>query len=327
MPVPLKYTYIDNLILKIRKGKNNDSVRYYYIPELGRFIRTSQIPKRLKSVDIDEYFWMNRWIGRAINPMNLDENSVNNLINFKYKDKLDNTKNYIKDQLLKDYKYQCDFYMLKEDVIDLFLSSNKYIKFVKDYIDFSKIPEKVLLKESRISIIIEDKLISFSCVDLEKNPTRLFNEIFNLLKDRETNLKLLPNRYSYGEIFVRDWIIENSLTFKEQVVIYEVFNNKSSKVIPDFIVNYNRNMYWIEYNGKQHYEYVDYLQKDPNRFLSQLKRDENVREYCKKNNIILIEIPYIINTYEKVAKFLDKTIIQGINPNTLIDYNKLYKNK
>lgn len=60
-------------------------------------------------------------------------------------------------------------------------------------------------------------------------------------------------------------------------------------------------------------------------FNNQLRRDQNVRDYCKENNILLIEIPYTCNTYKKVKEFLDKVILQGIDPNTLIDYQSLYK--
>lgn len=65
---------------------------------------------------------------------------------------------------------------------------------------------------------------------------------------------------------------------------------------------------WIEYNGLQHYKKVDYFHKTDEGFLKQLNRDNEVRKYCKENNIILIEIPYTYNTYEK-----SRTIIKSSN--------------
>ena len=48
---------------------------------------------------------------------------------------------------------------------------------------------------------------------------------------------------------------------------------------------------FIEYNGRQHYIPIEYfggiLELE-----HQQKRDEFVREYCKRNNIRLLEIPY-----------------------------------
>ncbi len=52
----------------------------------------------------------------------------------------------------------------------------------------------------------------------------------------------------------------------------------------------------IEYQGKQHYEPIDFAGKGEEWALEQFQgvqiRDQIKRDYCKKNNIILIEIPY-----------------------------------
>ena len=58
---------------------------------------------------------------------------------------------------------------------------------------------------------------------------------------------------------------------------------------------------------------------------NQLRRDQNIRDYCKENNITLIEIPYTYNTYEKVKDLLDRVILTGEDINTIIDYQSLYK--
>ena len=79
---------------------------------------------------------------------------------------------------------------------------------------------------------------------------------------------------------------------------------------------------WIEYNGLQHYKKVYYFHKTDEGFLKQLNE---VRKYCKENNIILIEIPYTYNTYEKVEQLLNRVILNGEDINSIIDYSKLYK--
>lgn len=55
----------------------------------------------------------------------------------------------------------------------------------------------------------------------------------------------------------------------------------------------------IEYNGVQHYKYIPYLHKgNVLNFKSQVNRDNYVKEYCKNNNIKLIEISFQQNDEE-----------------------------
>ena len=99
----------------------------------------------------------------------------------------------------------------------------------------------------------------------------------------------------------------------------------SSYVIIDFTLNVDDKIFWIEYNGKQHYTYSSRFSNfDPTEFERQKIRDANVRSYCSKNNICLIEIPYILSSYKSISIFLTKVIFDGINPNNIISYEKIY---
>ena len=81
-----------------------------------------------------------------------------------------------------------------------------------------------------------------------------------------------------------------------------------NKTFIDFSFTIGSQKYWIEYNGKQHYEFVDYFFKTQERFEKQLERDNIVREYAKNNNIILIELKYSdFTTTNKIREYL-KTI-------------------
>lgn len=127
---------------------------------------------------------------------------------------------------------------------------------------------------------------------------------------------------SFGELSTKLFLESSDILFEQHKYI-----QLDITIYPDFVLTDSR--VWIEYNGKQHYEYVDIFHKFNNSrsrsFISQLKRDAEERKYCRENNITLIEIPYIFNTREKVFDFLDKVLIQHIDPNTLVDYSKLYK--
>ena len=53
----------------------------------------------------------------------------------------------------------------------------------------------------------------------------------------------------------------------------------------------------IEYQGKQHYEPVEFFGGEE-QFLLNQKRDNIKREYCDKNNIPLLELKYTLSNKE-----------------------------
>lgn len=120
---------------------------------------------------------------------------------------------------------------------------------------------------------------------------------------------------------VLKWLETNQIDYTREYSIK--LNNRNIRI--DYVFNYNNCCLWIEYNGLQHYKKVDYFHKTDEGFLKQLNRDNEVRKYCKENNIILIEIPYTYNTYEKVEQLLNRVILNGEDINSIIDYSKLYK--
>lgn len=61
----------------------------------------------------------------------------------------------------------------------------------------------------------------------------------------------------------------------------------------------------IEYNGEQHYMPIKCFGGEE-RFKIQQKRDKIKKEYCKKNNIKLLEIPY--TEYDNIEKILKKEL-------------------
>ena len=115
---------------------------------------------------------------------------------------------------------------------------------------------------------------------------------------------------SIGEDYVEKWLKENypDLYQKEVRLIGIVEGRNTNEIRPDFILKVNGIEFWIEYHGKQHYLEMPFFHKTHEDFLKQLKRDQNERDYCKENGIILIEISYEYNTYEKVVNFLEEHI-------------------
>jgi very-short-patch-repair endonuclease len=107
-----------------------------------------------------------------------------------------------------------------------------------------------------------------------------------------------------------------------QKIIEEIYpNNKFQKIRPNWLKNTdtNKNMELdiycnelkiaIEYNGKQHYEYIEYFHRNENNFNKQCERDKLKNELCIKNGIKLITIPYTLNSYDKIRE----CILQNLN--------------
>lgn len=108
---------------------------------------------------------------------------------------------------------------------------------------------------------------------------------------------------SKGEILVRDFLIKNNINYVEQykINIDKNINESGFAYLDFYIPKYNL---IIEYNGEQHYK--------PMRFSGgilafehQQLRDNAVREYCKNNNIKLLEIEYKYNKKEDIDKILN----------------------
>ena len=52
--------------------------------------------------------------------------------------------------------------------------------------------------------------------------------------------------------------------------------------------------------------------------MNQLRRDENVRDYCRENNITLIEIPYTYYDYSDISDVLERILINHESPDFII---------
>lgn len=103
---------------------------------------------------------------------------------------------------------------------------------------------------------------------------------------------------SRGERTIRQWLESNNISY----VYQKVFDNcKDIRNLPfDFYLpDYNL---CIEYDGKQHFEPVEYF--GGNDSFKVLQRHDKIKnEYCKQNNILILRIPYYENIKEKLDNF------------------------
>lgn len=99
-----------------------------------------------------------------------------------------------------------------------------------------------------------------------------------------------------GEKRIRLYLESHHISFIRQYAIkYKDNNYKSDFFIP------SRKLV-IEYNGEQHYKPVSKF-GGAKAFHKQRQRDKNIREYCKDNNIKLLEISYL--QYPIIEQTLD----------------------
>jgi hypothetical protein len=103
-------------------------------------------------------------------------------------------------------------------------------------------------------------------------------------------------------------------------VLQKIFNRPFNKIRPNFLRNditdgnnleidcYDDNLkIGVEYNGSQHYNYIPFFHKTKDAFYNQKYRDDIKRRLCRKNGILLIEVPYTVPN-EKIESFLVKEL-------------------
>ena len=92
--------------------------------------------------------------------------------------------------------------------------------------------------------------------------------------------------------------------YKYQVSFDGLKGDRGGELLYDFgILKDNTIIMLIECQGKQHYEAIDFFGGEE-QFEIQKRNDMKKRDYAKANGIPLIEIPYSINTYPKMKKYL-----------------------
>ena len=106
---------------------------------------------------------------------------------------------------------------------------------------------------------------------------------------------------SKANALIGKFLSENNIPHQREYSFSDLKGDKNGLLKFDFaIFNETGVKCLIEYQGKQHYEPIEYFGGEE-KFLRQQKYDNKKVEYCKKNNINLIIIPY----WEKdIIKFI-----------------------
>ena len=109
---------------------------------------------------------------------------------------------------------------------------------------------------------------------------------------------------SKGELKIRKYLEKHNINFKEQFTINEC---RHINPLPfDFAIFKNNKLeLLIEYEGEQHFKPTRFRgAKD--KFKETIRNDRIKRNYCKENNINLLEIPY--TQFENIEKILNNIL-------------------
>lgn len=163
-----------------------------------------------------------------------------------------------------------------------------------DLKDYFAVDKEVLNKDNLMPIIKEVlkrlqnknyiKYEEINDIDIKvleiKNPCQK-REVKN--KQRET-----PISISKGQDIIRDILYNNNIPFAQE---YNVKINGKIHRFDFAIFDANGIKYFIEYDGEQHFKAVEIWGGEEG-LKNRQERDLEKNEWCKKNNIPLIRIPY-----------------------------------
>ena len=90
---------------------------------------------------------------------------------------------------------------------------------------------------------------------------------------------------SKGELKIRQLLNQLNITYKTEFIFSDLPYRRFDFYLPDLNI-------CIEYDGKQHYQFVDTWHENEEVFQKSIQRDKEKTEYCENNGIQLIRIPY-----------------------------------
>ena len=128
---------------------------------------------------------------------------------------------------------------------------------------------------------------------------------------------------SRGNMIINSILQLSNINYKKEVSFDDLVYEKALKFDFGIYDINNKLLCLIEYQGEQHYKACEHFGGEEN-FRKQQNRDNLKREYCRKNNIPLIEIPY--TDFKKLSvDYLCELMKGAIDERTFDEMCKLIK--
>ena len=128
---------------------------------------------------------------------------------------------------------------------------------------------------------------------------RFVKRIQLFIKKNMKRISKFTKGFSKGENTIWNWLNYNKIKFEFQKRFSDC-KDKKSLPFDFYLPDYNL---CIEYQGKQHYEPINYF-GGLEKFTYQQYHDELKKEYCEEKGISLLCIPYDKNIEEELDNFL-----------------------
>lgn len=101
------------------------------------------------------------------------------------------------------------------------------------------------------------------------------------------------NKTSKGEQKLINLFKRGGIQFCREISFEDLTGKRKTLLRYDFGLFKNGKLVClVEFDGRQHYEYVPYFHKNHSGFLRQKERDRRKNKYCLMHGITLIRIPY-----------------------------------
>ena len=98
---------------------------------------------------------------------------------------------------------------------------------------------------------------------------------------------------SKGEEKLIQLFKNEKINFKREICFEELNGKKKTPLRFDFGLYQNDKLFClVEFDGRQHFEFVKYFHKNISGFKKQMELDRRKNGFCLINNIPLIRIPY-----------------------------------
>lgn len=109
---------------------------------------------------------------------------------------------------------------------------------------------------------------------------------------------------SKGELRIREILISLNIKFLTEYRFSDLPNRRFDFYLPDYNL-------CLEYDGKQHYQYVETWHQTLENYIAACDRDQEKNKYCYEHNMPLVRISY--QDYDKLNEEYIKQILSTIN--------------
>lgn len=205
------------------------------------------------------------------------------------------------------YKFYKDIFDSNKNIADMFIAYNNLITT-----EIPDITTTVIHGENRI----EHYYKQFCTLASNRNAKVLSEKSDYITAHTKLDIKCKTGHIfstSYNNLKANKWCpMCSSHRFEALTKFYVeyLFGKKFNKIRPDWLDKLELDMYnedlnlAVEYNGIQHYKYINFFHKTNDDFVKSQERDDRKIKLCKQKNVNLLVIPYCDVTEETLFEYI-----------------------